>query len=170
MIVYTYSHAVSYQRTHAEDSWPQAFWEVVENGGNSDSVQLSPARRRSLGRQQQALASMNSKKNKRRNSSSHGDIESTSRTTAHLIDPTTISRTQKVAAPSIMDFFNNNSTSAAIDVPSSHEEDSICKRTALESCSNNYLFRIPPSNLMELDSDSEGILGDGNFNFDDGGS
>ena len=161
-------------------SWSRAFWEVVKSGGDSDTIALSSGRRRSLGRQRQALASMNSKKKKKKKeekkkgkrNSSRGNIVSTSPTAAHLVDTTMSSRTQKVNQSLI--HLNNKSKLVAIDAYGADEEGSEYMRDALESnsnssgSSNNYLFPISSSNLIEINSNSEGIvvLDDNDFNYD----
>ena len=50
IIIYTYPHVMSRKRNNPEYSWLRTFWEVVQSGGDSDQVMVSPRNRSVFGR------------------------------------------------------------------------------------------------------------------------
>ena len=58
VLIYTFSHVVSYWRNHTECNWPWAFWEVVKNGGDSDQSMIGRGsrKRESVRRRERVLA------------------------------------------------------------------------------------------------------------------
>jgi len=77
-VVYAYPHVVSCRRNHPGYSWFRAYCHVVKNGGDSDRERITPARRRSLGKQQRTLSSKKAKKKNTRGGNSAGNTNSTS--------------------------------------------------------------------------------------------
>ena len=56
VIVYTYPYVISYRRIHTDCNWFQAFWKVINSGGDSDQSRSGRAtRRRSSLRQMQRV-------------------------------------------------------------------------------------------------------------------